>query len=524
MDTQQRPVSPPGASSARRRLAGWPLLAWVAGWLAMLLLDGSLDLANLAMVLVLTSAVASLWLPGWASALASALAVAAFNWSFVPPRHEFSVDLHQHALLLLTMLSVNWIISGLVIRQRRQADEARRGADREARLRTWSDTLRQADDPAAHASALHAALADAAQVAVAVSVLQRLDAGPDDESTLQVGETNGDQHAGLALCIRDGRPMGPGTGRYDGQPDLYLPLRGRGITLGAVVLQGVGRQGVDPELRPHLQALCDQMGGALHRSMIARQEQHTRERAQQQGVRNALLAAIAHDYRTPLATIMGAASSLQEQAGRLDAGQRHRLAGAIVDEAERLSRLTDNTLQLARLDSPAFELRRDWESAEEMVGAVLRHARRRPDGHRVKARLEPQLPLLWCDALLVSQLLDNLVDNALKYSPAEATVEILVRRIGNDALLAVRDRGPGIEPGWRERVFEVFQRGDDASRTKTLESSRQGTGVGLAVCRAIAKAHGGHLRLRARAHGGCSFEFVLPLRDPPPSPPADDAA
>jgi len=261
---------------------------------------------------------------------------------------------------------------------------------------------------------------------------------------------------------------------------------------------------------------------------MRRDEQRARDEAQSQAVRNALLAAISHDFRTPLATIMGAASSLAEQGARLDPQQRQRLATSIVDEAAQLSRLTDNTLQLARLDSPGVALRCDWESAEELVGTVLRHARRHDPARRVRARLEPGLPLLWCDALLLSQLLDNLVDNALKYSPAEAPVEVLVRRQGEQAVLAVRDRGPGIAPAWRERVFEVFRRGElgphESSDAAPAARARAGAGVGLAVCRAIARAHGGELRLRPRGHGGCSFECVLPLREQPPQPPAEDAS
>jgi two-component system sensor histidine kinase KdpD len=499
--------------------ASWPAwLCWAAGWATMLGLDGTVDLANLAMVLLLSSALASLWLPGWASATASAAAVAAFNWTFVPPRHTFTVDLQQHALLLATMLVVNWIISGLVIRQRRLAEAAMRHAEREARLRAWGDTLRDAPDPPAHASALHDALASASGVPVALTILTRLGGAPERESVLRVGDADPDQRAGLALCIRDGRPLGPGTGHYEEQPDWYLPLRGRGATVGAAVLRGLGEAQDRTDLRPHLQALCDQMGGALLRALADREDQRIRAQTQAHGVRNALLAAISHDYRTPLATIMSAASALTEQADRLDVDQRRRLASGIVEEAERLSRLTDNTLQLARLDAPGVALRRDWESAEEIVGAVLRRSRRRPDGKRLRARLEPGLPLLWCDAMLVSQLLENLIDNALKYSPPDEPVELLVRRIGDDLVLAVRDRGPGIEPAWRERVFDVFQRGTEASRSAAVEATRSGAGIGLAVCRAIARAHGGELRLRARSHGGCSFEFALPVREQPESP------
>jgi two-component system sensor histidine kinase KdpD len=515
------PTNPIRARRAAWRRAGPALLVWAAGWLALLLLDGTLDLANLALLLVLVSAVAALWLPGWATVLCSAAVVLAFNWTFVPPRHTFGVDLRQHALLLAAMWLVNALIGTLVAGQRRLALQAQGHAEREARLRTWGDTLRDATDPAAHASALHDALAAAAGVPVALRVLQRLGAAPDDPddpgALLDVGEADNDQRAGLALCVREGRPLGPGSGRYEEQPDVYLPLRGRGATLGAAVLRGLGDGGRDRTLRDHAQALCDLLGQALQRSQVAELERRTREHAQDQAVRNTLLAAISHDYRTPLATIMGAASALAEQGDRLAFEQRRKLAAGIVEETERLSRLTDNTLQLARLDAPGVALRCDWESAEEIVGAVLRRVRRRDEGQRTRARLEPGLPLLWCDAMLVSQLLENLVDNALKYSPAEAPVEILVRRIGEHALLAVRDRGPGIAPAWRERVFDVFRRGS-GSPALEREVARRGAGVGLAVCRAIARAHGGEMRVRPRAHGGSAFEFLLPLRDAPEAP------
>jgi two-component system, OmpR family, sensor histidine kinase KdpD len=428
-----------------------------------------------------------------------------------------------------------WLLAGLLllsaglgtalVRARRQARAAKGHAEREERLRQWSDTLRDASDPATHAQALHDALVAAGGVPVAVIVLTALPALREEPSAVQqIGEADADQRAGLTLCVQLGEALGPQTARHTEQPDLYLPLRGRGVTLGAAVLRGLGHQPTEPSLCAHAQALCDQMGLALQRSLSAHAEQAARELAREQGVRNALLAAISHDYRTPLASIMSAASSLEQQADRLGAEQRRQLAAGIVQEVKRLSRLADNTLQLARLDAPGVVLRCDWESAEEIVGTALRRVRKRDEGRQVRARLEPGLPLLWCDAMLVSQLLDNLIDNALKYGGPEAPVEVLVRRIGERMLLAVRDRGPGIAPAWRERVFEVFQRGADAATASADARQRPGAGVGLAVCRAIARVHGGELRLRPRGHGGSSFECLLPLREPPPHLPESETA
>ncbi len=490
---------------------GFAMLAWTIAWATMFALEQKLDLANLAMLMVLASALSAIWLPGWASVVISAVAVVAFNWFFVPPKFAFSVDLYQNALLLVVLLLVNWIIAGLMIRQRRLAESAHALASREARLRQWGDTLRDASDPAAHAAALRDVLQQTTGSDVVVLVLRSLHDQAAETTALQVGEPNKEQRSGMALCLREGRAIGASSGRYEQLPDVYLPLRGRGATLGAALLIGLGRHAAREQLLPHLQALCDQMGSALQRSLIAAQEQQAREEAQLQATRNALLAAISHDYRTPLATIMGAASALQQQGNRLDVKQRQQLAHGIVEESERLARLTENTLQLARLDAPSVSLRSDWESAEEIVGAVVRRLRQRPEGNRVRAWVEPNLPLLWCDAMLVSQLLDNLIDNALKYSPSDTPVELHARIQRDDLILTVSDNGPGIAPAWREKVFEVFQRGDSSNSHDRPDIDR-GAGVGLAVCRAIARAHQGELLLLARGEGGCCFECRLPLR------------
>jgi two-component system sensor histidine kinase KdpD len=489
----------------------------------MLALDGRLDAPNLAMVLVLAAALATLWLPLSLSLLSSALSVAAFNWLFVPPRHTFAVDLRLHALLLLSMLGVSWIVALLVAREREQSALARRHAREAEQLRGLAQALRDTEEPLAQAGALRDALAAEVGAPVVLLILRgALPAANDAQAASLVGEPDADQLSGLWMCMRQSAAFGPGTGRHEALPGWYLPLRGRGQSLGAALVHPEAGSRHDAALRAHAQALCDQMGQALQRLQAEQGARAAREQAQAQGVRNAMLAAISHDYRTPLATITGAASSLREQGERLAPAQRDRLAATILDEASRLARLTDNTLQLARLDAPGVTLRLDWESAEEIVGAVLRRARQRDPQRRLQARLEPGLPLLRCDALLLAQLLDNLVDNALKYSPPDAPVELLVRRLAGQVVLAVRDRGPGVPPAWRERIFDVFQRMPSAAADMPAPP---GAGVGLAVCRAIARAHGGELRVRPRGHGGASFECWLPLAEAPVlDAPAEGAA
>jgi two-component system sensor histidine kinase KdpD len=501
-------MTPPDATPPHSHPIRWPgALVWALAALAMGVLYPVLDLANLAMLLVLASALAALWLTPAMCLAACALAVLVFNFAFVPPRFTFSVDLHQHALLLTTMLSVSWIVALLMARQRRLAEAERLLAQRARQLQDFGATLRDSDDPRSRAPDLQAALG--ALVGSRVALLLRDGADADT----RLGEASSDGWEGLGMSLRHSQAMGPGTGRHEDQTAWYLPLRGRQAGLGAALLPLTNPPEATPELRAHAQALCDQMGLALERADATHAAALAREQAHAHALRNTLLAAISHDYRTPLATILGAASSLHDQADRLSSEQRQRLAATIIDEAGQLGRITDNTLQLARLDTPGLALHLDWESAEEIVGTVLRRARQRQPDRTVKARLQPGLPLLRVDAVLLVQLLDNLVDNALKYGGDAAPVEIAVTLEPGQIRLAVRDRGPGIAPEWRECVFDAFQRGDPgASSAQPADApARRGAGVGLAVCRTIARAHGGELTLRTRQRGGCSFECTLPV-------------
>jgi len=492
----------------------WPaLVVWGAAVALMLALDGKVGLTPLAMLLVLASTLASLWLPTLLALTASFIGVMAFGWAFVPPRYEFGAHVQEHVLLLATTLALAWITAGLMARLRAQAEAAGRHAFQAEQLRAFSEDLRAVDDVEEMAGALVQALQGMAAAPVQLLLLKDLlPATNEAEAVYLVGQPDADQWTGLWLCLRRAVPFGPGTGRHEEVGAWYLPLRGRQGGRGAALIP----LDAEPDLssRAHAQALCDQLGAALERSVSASATQRARDEAEAQALRNTLLAAISHDYRTPLATIMSAASSLESQDARLDTAQRARLARSIVDETAALARMTDNTLQLARLDARGVVLKRDWESAEELVGAVLRRLRQRSPQAPIKARLAPELPLLRCDAQLLTQLLENLVDNALKYSEGSA-VEILARRQDEQLLIAVRDRGPGVTPAQRERIFEVFQRGEQGHATRPDAALRRGAGVGLAACRAIARAHGGQMRYRARSHGGAAFELLLPIEETP---------
>jgi two-component system sensor histidine kinase KdpD len=490
----------------------------------MLALDGRVDLANQALVLILAAAVAAIWWGPVLSAASIGLGVVAFNFAFVPPRGTLSVDLHQHGLLLVATVSVSWIISALMARLRRLADEADRHARRSDELRRFGDAVRETDDPLTGETELRETLGRLSNRGV-VLLVRSADDAVDVSAAAErwFGEATDDEREGLRLCLRDGRGLGAGSGRHEEQLAWYLPLRGRQRTHGAALVRLQPDALPGAEDRAHAQALCDQIGVALERAAAEQAAGEAHQQAQLQAMRNTLLSAVAHDHRTPLATIISAAGALHDQGDRLDATQRRRLAATIVDEATQLARLTDNTLQLARLDAVGLDVARDWESLEELIGSVMRRYRQREPGHRLRARVEPDLPLVRCDAVLIVQLLDNLVDNALKHGGEAAPVEVTAQRCGERVVVAVRDRGPGVPPSLGPRIFEPFSRGPlpDDGRS-AAGAPRPGAGVGLALCRAIARVHGGELSVRARRGGGASFELSLPV-EPMPAGPAADA-
>jgi two-component system sensor histidine kinase KdpD len=229
--------------------------------------------------------------------------------------------------------------------------------------------------------------------------------------------------------------------------------------------------------------------------------QAAQSEAQRQQLQSTYLAAISHDLRTPLATVVGAASSLQTQRDKLSLEEQDRLLGSIVSEASYLCTVTENTLQLVHLANAAQDIKRDWESMEEIVGAVLSRIRQRDPSRRIKSRVPEGLPLIKADPVLLAQLIGNLLDNALKYS--EDTIDLSVNVIDQSLQVAVKDRGDEIPQEKYTSIFEPYSRND--------LSGQRGAGLGLALCRAIATAHGGSLTLRRRSGGGNSFTFAMPL-------------
>jgi two-component system, OmpR family, sensor histidine kinase KdpD len=470
------------------------VLALAGATLAATWLDGEVSLTSQAMLYLLVVVVVSHRL-GWRESVVCAVAaVTTFNFFFVPPRWTLAVEHHEHFIALAVMLVVGLTVARLASGLRRESHLAQLNARRAQQLQTLAAAIVGADTPAALLQLGRAALmqefAEVAIVAIEGDGRERSDPT----------ELPREQREGLQSCMHEQAVLGPGTGRWPGLDAWFLPLGGPGRVAGAARVAPAWA--ADTPAREHAQALCALLGEGLWRLRLAASVQAAQADAQRQQLQGTLLAAVSHDLRTPLAAIVGAASALRAQSDRLSAAEQQRLLGSIESEAAYLSVVTENTLHLVRLAEGQATLRRDWESLEEVVGAVLQRLRQRDPARRIQSRVAPGLPLVKADPVLLAQLLGNLLDNALKYSSGD--VHLVVEQRANELLVTVKDRGPGVAEPDLATLFEPFVRG-------TQTQGQRGAGLGLAVCRAIAQVHGGTLTVRRRSGGGASFCLALPI-------------
>jgi two-component system sensor histidine kinase KdpD len=233
--------------------------------------------------------------------------------------------------------------------------------------------------------------------------------------------------------------------------------------------------------------------------------------AETERLRNDLLASISHDLRTPLAIISGASSSLLEKAQALSPEQRRALAQSIFEHSQQMAELIANVLQMTRLEYGALAPRRDWVALGEIAGSALGRLRERLAAHPVALELPPDLPLLRVDATLVEQVLANLLENAARYTPPGTPVTLRAQPRDGEVLVSVEDAGPGLPPGDAEALFAKFQRG-------AAEGAVGGVGLGLAICRAIVRLHGGRIWAERLPGRGTAFRFTLPMEEAPPVP------
>jgi two-component system sensor histidine kinase KdpD len=461
------------------------------------------------------------------SILASVLSVAAFDYFFVPPHLTFTVSDAQYLVTFAVMLAVALVISTLTVRIRHQADAAR---ERERRTSALYALSRDFASTRGIESLLRTTVQHINEVFDSQVVIMLPNAGgrlqawgrfsgwwPADAGKRTIyAPDSGDQ--GVAQWVYDHSQIaGRGADTLPGAGGLYLPLVGSRGPVGVLGVRSTQpRRFNSPEQLHLIETFANQVALALERATLADEAQHAQVEIEAERTRNSLLSSVSHDLRTPLATITGATSSLLEGEASFDAATRRELIQTVYDEANRLNRLVGNLLDMTRLDSGSITIRKEWQPVEEVIGAAL--ARLDPStssgqAERLRDRpistsLPPDGALAPFDDVLIEQVLINLLENALKYTPPGSPIDISAASDDNSVSIAVADRGPGLPPGDEQRVFEKFYRAQPANG---------GVGLGLTISRAIVAAHGGRIWAANRIGGGATFAFTLPLEGKPPA-------
>jgi two-component system, OmpR family, sensor histidine kinase KdpD len=467
------------------------------------------ELSNLVMVYLLGVTIAGLRFGRGPALVTAACNVISFDFFFVPPRFSLAISDAQYLVTFAVMLTIALVIANLMASVRQQTRVAGARERRTALLYAMSRELvaTRGINNLAHVAVSHVAEVFQCQAVVLL---------PDSEGKLTYPRDpplekslRGADLAVAQWVLDHGRQAGLGTDTLAAARALYVPLRESDKPLGVLaVLPSNKRRVLLPEQRHLLETFASQIGLALERAQLADAAEGARLNAERESLRNTLLASISHDLRTPLSVIAGAGSALAHGSG-LDEPTRVALAHSVETKAREMSDLVSNVLDLMRFESGQIALRRDWQTLDDLTGTALTQLESKLAKHEVEVRIPADVPPVYVDATLIVQLFSNLFDNVSKYTSPGTRMSVSALEDGNFVRVVVEDEGPGLPDGEPARLFDKFQRGNE-------EGSVVGVGLGLAICQAIVRAHGGEIEAHRRQGGGARFEFTLPKGEPEP--------
>ncbi|MBO0733029.1 MAG: sensor histidine kinase KdpD [Methylocapsa sp.] len=457
------------------------------------LLDQWLQLPNLAVLFLLPVVLCAAWFGLWPAIAAAALSFLACDFFFVEPRYQFTVTKPQEFLALAVSLAIAVITGMLASRMR---EHSKNMSSRAQTAQSLFEFSRKLSSAAGLDDILWVAAAHTQKSLGMKSVVMLLP--EDDELRIRAAWPPIDQlEAGEAAAARWAfEKSEPAGWRTDTLPNLRLqfrPLTTAGSAVGVAGFEPANMsEPVAPQDERMLTSILEQTAIAIDRSLLAGESVKAAALEENERLRTTLLASLSHDLRTPLASITGAVTSLQQLGDKMPAPDRHDLLNSIEEEAGRLSRFVANLLDMSRIESGALAPRRELVDVAEAVRASIARCKKIFPDFRVSTSVAPELPPIRADANLLGQVLFNLLDNANKYGgPAGASV--YARPEAGDIVITVTDQGPGIKPADLERVFEKFYRGGRPDGRKA------GTGLGLSISRGLVEAMGGTIRAQSPA-------------------------
>lgn len=495
---------------SEKRTASWKhyLAAIASVGIATLIdfiLDPYLETSNLIMIYLLAVTTVALQGKLGPSIVVSVLSVLAYDFFFIPPYLSFGIEDWQYLLTLLVMLVITQLITHLAILTHRQAEAAKLSERHTAALHTLSRQL-------ASTRGVDKLLEIAVHYLSDIFNSEVLALLPE-ENHLVIRALNkaeqplNDKEQGVAQWVYDlGQPAGLGTDTLPFSDAIYVPLLASKSTIGVLRIRPLQTNHLfTPEQMHLLEACANQIAMAIEVDHMQEHAKKTEFLSESTRANNALLQSVSHDLRTPLAAVMGAATTLTEMASSLEAKKIKKLGQEIYMESEQMTRLINNLLQITYFEAETMKLQIIPHAINDPIQGAVKTTVERLGKKQINIHIPTNLPKVPFDNTLIQEVFVNLLENAIKFTEPDSPIDITVMLKPSEILVCVEDRGPGIVPDEINKLFEKFYRG------RGLQSER-GLGLGLAICRSIIQAHGGRIWAENRENGGARFVFTLPLR------------
>jgi len=444
--------------------------------------------------------------------IASVLGVTVFNFLFIEPRFTLHVYDTGTLVTFVIMLIASFAISTLTVRVRRKAVQSAGKAYRTEVLLETSRKLQQATSQSEiFARTAHQMIKLLGRAVLIYPVESKglgeaqffpLDEGGADKAGLYITP---EEEKVARWVWHNNKHAGATTNTHDGAKCLYLAVRSQSRVFAVMGIVMAGTPPLDAFEKNLLIAMLGECALALEKEELNETKNRISVRAQKEELRADMLRAVSHDLRTPLTSISGNAAILASRAGSLSEEKKHELYTDIYDDALWLVNLVENLLSVTRMEKGTMSIHMEPELVDAVIREALSRLERQSAGYAIKVTLEDDLLLARMDSRLIAQVLINLVDNALKYTPAGSVITIAAQQEKEWVVISVADNGAGIPDDKKEKLFEMFYTDDGRKGDR-----RRGLGLGLFLCRSIVKAHGGIIGVRDNQPQGAVFYFTLP--------------
>ena len=469
-----------------------------------------LAITNIVLIYILGVMAVALFTSGYIySLMSSLLSVLVFNFFFTEPFYSLRSS-PDYVATFAVMFTAALLSSSLTSRIKAQSIQTANKAYQTEVLLSTNQLLQKAEDRQAILEVTQRQLNRLLEHSVLC-----YDSDGDEPFFCEIEQDGGFEEIDLAGERRiarwvrvNAKHAGRTTRMFPEAKCLYMAVRSESRVWAVIGIRADNSPSIDEYRKNLMISILDACAMAVEKDHMTREKQRIEESARQETLRANLLRSISHDLRTPLTSISGNATLLMENTGNLDEAKRAELYASIYDDAIWLNGLVENLLTITRTENGTMKLNLQSELVADAIEEALRHIDRNASKRRLCTEIPDDLLMARMDAALIVQVLINLVNNAVKYTPEGSRIVIGAKQAGDAALIWVSDDGPGIPAGDADKVFDMFYTG-----AKTTPDSRRGIGLGLALCKSIVQAHGGQIGVEHIEPHGARFWFTLPIAE-----------